>query len=140
VVGEAAGHIKATTCGGIYYGMLTGEIAGDVLERCLTEDRFDAASLSAYEARWRELLEDEIALGLKLRKSVKLAGDWGIERLMAIVRSNGVESLIREKADFDWHRGLIREIFGHRTLGKLLLRVGSSSFSPERSIGEYSAV
>jgi geranylgeranyl reductase family protein len=140
VVGEAAGHIKATTCGGIYYGMLTGEIAGDVLDGCLTENRLDAPSLSAYETRWRALLEDEIALGLKLRRSVKLAGDWGVERLMGIARTNGIESLIREKADFDWHRGLIREIFGHRSLGKLLLQVGSRPFGPDRSIREYSAV
>jgi geranylgeranyl reductase family protein len=140
VVGEAAGHIKATTCGGIYYGMLTGEIAGDVLEGCLRDDRFDAASLSTYETRWRALLEDEIALGLKLRRSVKLAGDWGVEQLMALARSNRIESLIREKADFDWHRGLIREIFGHRSLGKLLLQVGSRTFGPDRSVREYSAV
>jgi len=139
VVGEAAGHIKATTCGGIYYGMLTGEIAGDVLDSCLAEDRLDAASLSAYERRWRELLEEEISSGLKLRKSVKLAGDWGVERLMAIARSNGVESLIREKADFDWHRDLIREVFRHQTLGRLL-RPHPSPVGADRALQEYSPV
>jgi flavin-dependent dehydrogenase len=140
VVGEAAGHIKATTCGGIYYGMLTGEIAGDVLDSCLASDRLDAESLSAYETRWRELLEEEITSGLKLRKSVKLVGDWGVERLMAIARANGVASLIREKADFDWHRDLIREVFGHRTLGRLLLRPSSGSFGADRTLQEYSPV
>jgi len=140
VVGEAAGHIKATTCGGIYYGMLTGEIAGDVLDSCLVKDRLDSASLSAYEARWRELLEEEIASGLKLRKSVKLVGDWGVERLIAIARANGVESLIREKADFDWHRDLIREVFGHRTIGRLLLRPSAGSFGADNSLREYSPV
>jgi flavin-dependent dehydrogenase len=136
VVGEAAGHIKATTCGGIYYGMLTGEIAGDVLDSCLADDRLDAASLSAYEARWRDLLEEEIASGLKLRKSVKLVGDWGVERLMAIARVNGVERLIREKADFDWHRDLIHEVFRHSALGRLLVRpMGAGS-----ALREYSPV
>jgi len=139
VVGEAAGHIKATTCGGIYYGMLTGEIAGDVLDSCLVEDRLDAASLSVYETRWRDLLEEEIASGLKLRKSVKLIGDWGIERLMAIARANGVASLIREKADFDWHRDLIREVFRHTTLGRLL-RSQPSPVGADRTLREYSPV
>jgi flavin-dependent dehydrogenase len=139
-VGEAAGHIKATTCGGIYYGMLTGEIAGDVLDSCLVEDRLEAASLSAYETRWRELLEDEISSGLKLRKSVKLVGDWGVERLMAIARANGIESLIREKADFDWHRDLIREVFRHAALGRLLLRPDAGSFGADRPLREYSPV
>jgi geranylgeranyl reductase family protein len=140
VVGEAAGHIKATTCGGIYYGMLTGEIAGDVLSSCLLHDQLDAASLSLYETRWRGLLEDEIASGLKLRKSVKLVGDWGVERLMAIARANGIESLIRQNADFDWHRGLIREVFRHSTLGRLLLRSQPGSFGADRPIREYSPV
>jgi flavin-dependent dehydrogenase len=140
VVGEAAGHIKATTCGGIYYGMLTGEIAAEVLERCLSENRLDAPSLSAYETRWRALLEDEISLGLKLRRSVKLVGDWGVERLMAIARSNGVETLIRAKADFDWHRDLIHEVFRHSTLGRLLLHAGSRATGADRTFQEYSAV
>jgi geranylgeranyl reductase family protein len=140
VVGEAAGHIKATTCGGIYYGMLTGEIAGDVLEGCLAADRLDARSLSAYERRWRDLLEEEIASGLKLRKSVKLAGDWGVERLMDLARASGFERLIREKADFDWHRDLIGEVFRHATLGRLLHRGGAGAFGPRRSLREYSPV
>jgi geranylgeranyl reductase family protein len=139
VVGEAAGHIKATTCGGIYYGMLTGGIAGDVLATGLSTERLDAESLSTYESRWRELLEDEIASGLRLRRSVKLLGDWGIERLMAYARGNGIERLIREKADFDWHQGLIREVFRHSTVGRLLLRREAGSLA-ERELGEYSPV
>jgi geranylgeranyl reductase family protein len=140
VVGEAAGHIKATTCGGIYYGMLTGEIAGEVLTSRLAENHLDASALSEYEVRWRVLLEEEISSGLKLRKTVKLVGDWGIERLMAFARGNGIESLIREKADFDWHRDLIREVFRHRTLASLLLRPDPGSYGPDRSLREYSPV
>jgi geranylgeranyl reductase family protein len=140
VVGEAAGHLKATTCGGIYYGMLTGVIAGDVLDSCLNEDRLDAARLSAYEMRWRELLEDEIALGLKLRKSVKVLGDWGVERLMAIARTNGIETLIRAKADFDWHRDLIQEVFRHSTLGRLLLGARPRPMGADRTLQECSPV
>ena len=60
VVGEAAGHLKTTTCGGIYYGMLTGEIAADVIASGLEQDRLDSATLGAYETRWRDLLQDEI--------------------------------------------------------------------------------
>jgi geranylgeranyl reductase family protein len=139
VVGEAAGHIKATTCGGIYYGMLTGHIAGDVLAAGLSTERLDAESLSTYESRWRELLGDEIASGLRLRRSVKLLGDWGIERLMSYARGNGIERLIREKADFDWHQNLIREVFRHSTVGRLLLRRDAGSLA-ERALEEYSPI
>jgi len=120
VVGEAAGHIKTTTCGGIYYGMLTAELAAEVLAPSLAEDRLDADTLSTYESRWRELLEDEIETGLKLRRSFKLMSDWGIERLMSLARREGVARLIQEKANFDWHRGLIDAVFRHGTVGRIL--------------------
>jgi digeranylgeranylglycerophospholipid reductase len=142
VVGEAAGHIKATTCGGIYYGMLTAEIAGEVLDASLRSDRLDAETLAVYETRWRDLLEREIETGLKLRKSFKLVGDWGIEKLMSVVRSNGMASLIREKADFDWHRDLIHAVFRHSTVGRIL---GGLAAEPvlngtDSTIREYSPV
>lgn len=120
VVGEAAGHIKTTTCGGIYYGMLTAELAAERLDLSLAEDRLDAAALSAYEQRWRELLEYEIETGLKLRRSFKLMSDWGIERLMSLARREGIARLIQDKANFDWHRGLIDAVFRHGTVGRIL--------------------
>lgn len=120
VVGEAAGHIKTTTCGGIYYGMLTAELAAETLDSSLTADRLDADALSVYEQRWRELLEDEIQTGLKLRRSFKLLSDWGVERLMSLARRDGIARLIQEKANFDWHRGLIDAVFRHRTVGRIL--------------------
>ncbi len=120
VVGEAAGHLKPTTCGGIYYGMLTGEIAADVIASGLEQDRLDSASLGAYETRWRDLLQDEIETGLKLRRSFKLMSDWGIERLMSLARHEGIASMIREKANFDWHRGLIDAVLQNTTVGRIL--------------------
>jgi geranylgeranyl reductase family protein len=125
VVGEAAGHIKATTCGGIYYGMLAAEIAAETLHEALEEDRFEAERLAAYERRWRHLLGEEIENGLRLRRSFELIGDWGVERLMSLAGRDGVEGLIRREADFDWHRGLIRSVFRDSTLGRIL-RAGSA--------------
>jgi geranylgeranyl reductase family protein len=140
VVGEAAGHIKATTCGGIYYGMLTGEIAADVLERALVEDRLDAESLAPYEVRWRDLLEKEIETGLKLRKSFRLVGDWGIERLMALARTNGIANLIRESADFDWHRDLIHTVLRHSTIARILGGKLGEPLETDRACREFSPV
>jgi geranylgeranyl reductase family protein len=140
VVGEAAGHIKATTCGGIYYGMLTGEIAADVLDRALVENRLDSGSLASYEVRWRELLEKEIETGLKLRKSFRVVGDWGIERLMALARTNGIGDLIRDRADFDWHRDLIRTVLRHSTIGRILGGGARDSLDADRAVQEFSPV
>jgi flavin-dependent dehydrogenase len=88
----------------------------------------------------RRVVEKEIESGPMLRKSVKLIGDCGIERLMASARTNGVESLIRNRVDFDWHRDLIRAVFRHSSLGPILLGHGSGSRSAYRKLQECSPV
>ena len=44
-VGDAAGLVKPTTGGGIYYGLLTGHLAADVLAEALRDDRLGASRL-----------------------------------------------------------------------------------------------
>jgi flavin-dependent dehydrogenase len=120
VVGEAAGHIKATTCGGVYYGMLTAGRAAEVLHDALRRDRLDASSLSIYEKRWRRLLEEEIKAGLMLRRVFHFAGDSTLDRLVSLAGRDGIAKLIQDKADFDWHRGLIQEVLRHGAVGSIL--------------------
>lgn len=119
VVGEAAGHIKATTCGGIYYGTLTAAIASEVLDQALRDDRLDAHRLSAYESRWRDLLEEEIQAGLNLRRLFHFASDSVLDRLVSLASKDGIAKLVHDKADFDWHRDLIRDVFRHATVGAI---------------------
>ena len=120
VVGEAAGHIKATTCGGVYYGMLTAGIAAEVLHEALRKDRLDGSHLSIYEKRWRDLLEEEINAGLMLRRVFHFAGDSILDRLVSLAGKDGIAKLIQDNADFDWHRGLIHEVFRHGAIGSIL--------------------
>jgi flavin-dependent dehydrogenase len=120
IVGEAAGHIKATTCGGVYYGMLTAETAAEVLHDALRDDRLDGAHLSLYEKRWRDLLEEEITAGLMLRRVFQFAGDSILDRLVTLAGKEGIAKLIQDKADFDWHRGLIHEVLRHGAVGSIL--------------------
>jgi geranylgeranyl reductase family protein len=120
LVGEAAGHIKATTCGGIYYGMLTAGMAAEVLNDALNEDLLDAARLSIYEKRWRSRLEEEIEMGMLLRRALNFAGDSILDRLVSMAGQNGIAKLIQDHADFDWHRGLIREVLRHSAIGCIL--------------------
>jgi flavin-dependent dehydrogenase len=120
VVGEAAGHIKATTCGGIYYGMLTAGMAAEVLEEALADDNLSGERLSYYETMWRGLLQDEIETGLRLRRAFHVLNDFTLDKLVSLACRNGILDLVQEKADFDWHRDLIRAVFRHDTVGRLL--------------------
>ena len=59
-VGDAAGLVKATTGGGIYYSLLSAQLAADVLVVGFRKDRLDASRLSAYEVAWGARIGSEL--------------------------------------------------------------------------------
>ncbi|TKJ34752.1 hypothetical protein CEE39_02190 [bacterium (candidate division B38) B3_B38] len=107
VVGEAAGQVKTTTNGGIYYGMIGAEIAAQVLKKAIQKNRFDEEILHQYDQLWRAKLGPEIQLGLKLREMYSHLSDSKIDMLFSIVSMDGLLPLIKKNLNFDWHKGLI---------------------------------
>ncbi len=79
-VGDAAGLVKPTTGGGIYYGLLSGQIAADVLAEALSRRRLGARRLKEYERRWRARLGPEIRAGLAFRAVAARLNDRAIDR------------------------------------------------------------
>ena len=63
LVGDAAGHNKPFTGGGILYGMTAADCAARTI------DPADPATLAAYERAWREELDREIRLGHLIRRA-----------------------------------------------------------------------
>jgi digeranylgeranylglycerophospholipid reductase len=120
-VGDAAGLVKPTTGGGIYYGLLTGQIAADVLGDALTEDRLSARRLREYERRWRARLGPEIRAGLAFRAVASRLSDNAIERLMELARVDGIVPLLRQTADFNWHRTAARALLRHAEFRKIVV-------------------
>jgi flavin-dependent dehydrogenase len=100
--------------------MLTATLAAEVLDEALDENLLDHRRLADYERKWRNLLEDEIDVGLKLRRAFKFASDSMLDRLVSLASKDGIAKLIQDKADFDWHRELIGEVFRHATMRRLL--------------------
>ncbi|MGH7395779.1 MAG: NAD(P)/FAD-dependent oxidoreductase, partial [Candidatus Methylomirabilales bacterium] len=66
-VGDAAGQVKPTSGGGIYYGMLCAEVAAEVLAEGLRRDDLSARFLSRYERAWRRRIGAEIHAGRLFR-------------------------------------------------------------------------
>jgi geranylgeranyl reductase family protein len=122
VVGEAAGQVKTTSNGGIYYSMLGAREAAVTLDGALRRDDLSAAALSSYEAAWRSLLGPELAVGRELRHAFESMSDAKLAALMWIGSTDSLIDLIREKADFDWHRPLLEELTAHRVVGQFLKR------------------
>jgi digeranylgeranylglycerophospholipid reductase len=120
-VGDAAGVVKPTTGGGIYYGLLTGQIAGEVLGEALKENQLEARRLREYERRWRARLGPEIRAGLAFRAVASRLGDSAIERLMELARVDGIVPLLKQTADFNWHRTAARALLRHAEFRKIVV-------------------
>ncbi len=114
-VGEAAGQIKTTTGGGIFYGLLCSEIAVDKLTKTLKQGK----SLQDYEITWRSALISELDIGIRLRRIAEQLSDDDIENLFTFVKKNRfwVELLV-PRIDFDYHSNVI--FFCIKSFGALL--------------------
>jgi geranylgeranyl reductase family protein len=103
-VGDAAGLAKPTTGGGIYYSLLSGQIAARVLTERLADDRLDAAALRTYEVEWRERLGPEMRAGLAFRTLAARFDNGAVDALLELAAVDGIVPLLRRTANFNWHR------------------------------------
>jgi geranylgeranyl reductase family protein len=122
VVGDAAGLVKPTTGGGIYYSLVSGEIASTVLAHQLRRDVLDAASLAGYEAAWRKRFQPEFDAQSKLRRAAQAMSDEDIDELFQLAHTDGIIPLVRQSAHFNRHRDLIFSLFQHGPSRRVLLR------------------
>ena len=122
VVGDAAGLVKPTTGGGIYYSILSGALAAEIGGDALEHDHLDAATLAAYEQAWRDLLADEFDAQHALRSVASRLSDDDIDELFDLARTDGIMPIVRKTVRFNRHRDLIRALFRHAPARKLLFR------------------
>src|SRR5262249_55508932 len=80
-IGDAAGLVKPTTGGGIYYSILSASLAAEVAIDALRSDRLDAGALSTYERAWRRRLDDEFDAQHALRRVASRLPDPAIDDL-----------------------------------------------------------
>ena len=122
VVGDAAGQVKPTTGGGIFYSLLASEIASCALQQALSEDQLSANRLGVYQKEWKNLLSNELEVGYSARRAFEYLGDSHISSLINQVGSNGFVAELANSTDvsFDWHSSMIGKIMGHPTLGGVL--------------------
>ena len=122
VVGDAAGQVKPTTGGGIYYGLLCADIAANVLHRALASNALSAKSLADYEHEWRRKLKQELRIGYHARKFYERLSDRQIDRIFDIIKSHGIdEALLKmDELSFDWHSAAVLRLLEHRAVSKAI--------------------
>jgi geranylgeranyl reductase family protein len=126
VVGDAAGIVKATTGGGIYYAVLTATLAASAIQHAFKRRAFDGATLARYDRAWKRRLGPEILAQQQLREFAHQLGDPDIEAFFELARTDGVMPIVRQTARFNQHRTLILALLRHPPARRILLgRLGS---------------
>ena len=127
-VGDAAGLVKPTTGGGIYYSVVSGEIAAGVLGSCLAADDLSAHALREYEQRWRTRFQSEFTAQLALRFVAQRMRDADIDALFTLATTDGILPLVRQTARFNRHRDFILALLRHQPARRALFgRLASST-------------
>lgn len=120
-VGDAAGLVKPTTGGGIYYGIVSGALAASVLGPALRADTLGDSTLAHYERLWKRRLGPEIRAGLAFRRLGRRFCDASINELVALAGRDQIVPVLKEHACFNWHRNAVLTLLRHQTFRRLLL-------------------
>jgi geranylgeranyl reductase family protein len=123
LVGDAAGQIKSTTGGGVFYGILCAQIAGQVISEALSESRntLQRAQLKKYETLWQKRLGTEIRKSVKIRRLLDALSDDELNYCFRIIRKDEtLINLIQTKGDIDQQSKLIVPLF--RQLSSTIVR------------------
>jgi geranylgeranyl reductase family protein len=110
VVGDAAGHAKPTTGGGVILGGICAAIASRVASEAVKNRNFDDDYLSSYEEAWRRELGREFRYMLWARKIFSALSDRAIDKIFELIIKEDLQRLASEKGDMDFQSSVIAEI------------------------------
>lgn len=85
VVGDAAGQVKATSGGGIYFAMIAGRLAGRAAARYAAGDRRAA---EFYERGWRRAFGREVAFTAFGRRVINRLADRELDLVMRFIHAS----------------------------------------------------
>jgi geranylgeranyl reductase family protein len=89
LAGDAGGFVNALTAEGIYYAMVSGELAARAAMDGIRAGNFGRAQLGGYEAAWKREIGDELAQSVRLQKLL-LADPTRIDRIVRAASRHAV--------------------------------------------------
>ncbi len=128
VAGDAAGLVKPTTGGGIYYAFLSGRIAAEAAQSAIERGKYDTSDLRGYERQRKAVFGRELRISYYARMLYETLSDVQIERLMDEFLSDGeIDDYIGEDVAFDWHGRVILKGLRHANIRRVLATLGPSA-------------
>lgn len=122
IAGDAAGQVKPTTGGGLYYGFIGATAAAETIADAFSHGDFRSGFLRQYEQRWRRRIGLELRVGTYFRRLASTIDDTQIDHLLNACKEDALGEIIRRASDFDSHRKLILQLLRHPLFWKTLRR------------------
>ncbi len=117
LVGDAAGQVKPTTGGGIFYALRCGDIAAEVMSECLGSGDLSKEALLPYEHRWKSEFGRELRLGYLARLVYERLGARELDMILGIASTSGI---LDDDVSFDHHSELVVRAVKSRLFGTFL--------------------
>ncbi|MEM3399971.1 MAG: NAD(P)/FAD-dependent oxidoreductase [Candidatus Micrarchaeia archaeon] len=105
LVGDAAGQVKATTGGGVFFGSSCGMIAGRVAA--------SGESMLVYEKEWRRAYMRDISLHYRLRDFINSLDDASVERYFTMAKALGIEQFLTNFGEMDRVSAMVESLKGN---------------------------
>jgi len=118
VVGDAAGQVKPTTGGGIYFSLLCAEMAAETLQYAFNKNDFTSVKMAEYEKMWHKKLSRELSIDYWAHRLYTGFTDNQLEHVLDIVNTRKIaEGFARDDSlSFDWHAGPIWQMFKNHAI------------------------
>jgi len=114
VIGDAAGQVKSTTGGGIYFGLLCADIAARAIHNNVLKNKLSANDFSVYQHEWHKLLKNELRSEYFARRMYQNLSDARVEKIFASAKTGDWANKIinKNKVAFDWHGKALFRVSG----------------------------
>ncbi len=110
IVGDAAGHVKPISYGGIYAGARCAKIAGEVAAKAVQERDNSARRLGEYEKRWRADIGREFAFGMQFRRLYGKMSDSDMNEAVRLLDDPDIAEVMTRYGDIDRPSALAMEL------------------------------
>ncbi|MGC8651749.1 MAG: FAD-dependent monooxygenase [Candidatus Micrarchaeia archaeon] len=110
LVGDAAGQVKATTGGGIIFGVACAKM----LAKAISDTVSNGVPLEAYERMWRKAYGRDLKLHALAHRYYLLLGAKNFEVLFKLSRLFGMEGFLGRYGDMDSPSKIIKRFFLRR--------------------------
>jgi flavin-dependent dehydrogenase len=127
VVGDAAGQTKPTTGGGVIFGGIAAQFAGQVASEGIKLNRIDKRFLSRYSRFWKKELRSNLIIMKLVRNYIDGLSDKEVDKLFQVLSKPKFNQIVSEQGDVDNQKKIVLRLLTELRLWPFLVKTGFRS-------------